>query len=72
MQSTQQVWYACEMNNFEHEEAAAAKALVDHAFSLVKGYVEHPGDIDAAMQALLVLALENVLHLEISVEKLRQ
>lgn len=60
------------MNNFEHLESEAAKALVDHAFSLVKGYVEHPGDIDAAMQALLVCALENVLHLEISVEKLRQ
>lgn len=60
------------MNNFEHEESEAAKALVDHAFSLVKGYVEHPGDIDAAMQALLVCALENVLHLEISIEKLHQ
>lgn len=60
------------MNNFEHLESEAAKALVDYAFSLVKGYVQHPGDIDAAMQALLVLALENVLHMEISVEKLRQ
>lgn len=56
--------------NTNQAEAEAANALVDYALTLVKSYIEHPGDIDAAMTAVFIVALEKVLNKEIYVEQL--
>jgi hypothetical protein len=56
--------------NIHQAEQEAADYLIDHAMSLVKGYVDHPGDIDAAMTAVLVIALEKLINKEIYIEQL--
>ena len=54
----------------EQAESEAADALIDYAFTLVKNYVEHPGDIDAAMTAVLATAIGKVMNREIHIEQL--
>lgn len=56
--------------NIEQSENEAADALVDYALSLVKYYVDHPDDLNAALVAVLVAALEKVLNKEIYIEDL--
>ena len=63
--------YALTMNTFEQSEKQAAERVVSFAFDQVKGYVEHPGDVDAALQAVLVSSLEVVMKREITIESLR-
>ena len=58
------------MNSIEHAEHEAALAIVDYTFQLVKHYIEHPGDVDAAMVAVLVAALEKVTNREIYIERM--
>ena len=58
------------MNQIETAQHEAASAVVDYSLQLVKHYVEHPGDVDAAMIALLVTALEHITNREIYIEKL--
>ena len=58
------------MNSIEHAEHEAALAIVDYTFQLVKHYIEHPGDVDAAMVAVLVAALEKVTNREIYIERI--
>lgn len=58
--------YACVMNT-EQSENEAADALIDYSFTMVKHYTDHPGDIDAAMVALLARALEKILNKEVSI-----
>jgi hypothetical protein len=56
--------------NPEQAENEAASALIDYAFSLVKGYVDHPGDIDAAMVAVLACSIEKIINREIHIDQL--
>lgn len=56
--------------NPEQAETEAANALIDYAFTLVKNYVDHPGDIDAAMVAILVAAMEKIINREIHIDQL--
>lgn len=58
------------MNSIEHAEHEATLAIVDYTFQLVKHYIEHPGDVDAAMVAVLVAALEKVTNREIYIERM--
>ena len=58
------------MNQNELAEHEAASALVDYAYRLVKHYVDHPEDIDAATIAVLVSALEKVTNREIYIERI--
>ena len=58
------------MNPIEHSENEAASAIVDYTFQLVKHYIEHPGDVDAAMIAVLVTALEKVTNRDIYIERM--
>lgn len=55
--------------NPEQSESEAASALIDYAFTLVKNYVEHPGDIDAAMLALLTCSIEKIINKEIHIDQ---
>jgi hypothetical protein len=55
--------------NPEQSESEAANALIDYAFSLVKNYVDHPGDIDAAMVAVLASSIEKIINKEIHIEQ---
>lgn len=54
----------------EQAESEAADLLIDYAFSLVKNYVEHPGDIDAAMVAVLAASIEKIINKEIHIDQL--
>lgn len=54
----------------EQSEQEAADAIVDYAFTLVKGYVDHPGDVDAAMVAVLATSIEKIINKEIVIERL--
>ena len=54
----------------EQSEQEAADAIVDYAFTLVKGYVDHPGDVDAAMIAVLATSIEKIINKEIVIERL--
>jgi hypothetical protein len=56
--------------NPEQAESEAADALIDYAFTLVKNYVEHPGDIDAAMVAALASSIEKIINREIHIDQL--
>lgn len=58
------------MNPIEHAEHEAASAICDYAFQLVKHYIEHPGDVDAAMIGVLVAALEKVTNRDIYIERM--
>jgi hypothetical protein len=54
----------------EQSEQEAADAIVDYAFTLVKRYVDHPGDVDAAMVAVLATSIEKIINKEIVIERL--
>ena len=54
----------------EQSEQEAADAIVDYAFTLVKGYIDHPGDVDAAMVAVLATSIEKIINKEIVIERL--
>ena len=56
--------------NIEQSENEAADAVVDYAMTLVKYYVDNPGDLNAALVALLVTALEKVMDKHIYIEDL--
>lgn len=56
--------------NIEQSENEAADAVIDYAMSLVKYYVDNPGDLNAAMVAVLVTALEKVMDKHIYIEDL--
>ena len=54
----------------EQAETQAADAIIDYAFTLVKAYVDHPGDVDAAMVAVLATSIEKIINKEIVIERL--
>ena len=56
--------------NIEQSENEAADAVIDYVMALVKYYVDNPGDLNAAMVAVLVTALEKVMDKHIYIEKL--
>ena len=56
--------------NIEQSENEAADAVIDYVMALVKYYVDNPGDINAAMVAVLVTALEKVMDKHIYIEDL--
>lgn len=56
--------------NIEQSENEAADAVIDYVMTLVKYYVDNPGDLNAAMVALLVTALEKVMDKHIYIEDL--
>lgn len=58
------------MNTIEQSEREAANAVLDYAIQLVKYYVDDPGDIDAAMIAVLVTAIELVADRKIHIERI--
>lgn len=58
------------MKHIEQAEQESARALVDYACQLVKHYVDDPGDIDAAMIAVLVTAIELVADRKIHIERI--
>lgn len=51
--------------DYDKAESQAADAVITYAFTLVKQYTDHPGDVDAAMTALLSVALEKLLNKEV-------
>lgn len=56
--------------NIEQSENEAADAVIDYVMTLVKHYVDNPGDLNAAMVAVLVTALEKVMDKHIYIEDL--
>ena len=56
--------------NIEQSENEAADAVIDYVMALVKYYVDNPGDLNAAMVAVLVTALEKVMDKNIYIEDL--
>lgn len=56
------------MNTHDQAEFEASEALLCYAISLAKQYTDHPGDIDAATQALLIVTLEQLLNRRIYIE----
>lgn len=60
----------CAMNTHDHNEYEASEALLDYALSLVKSYTDHPGDIDAATKALLIVTLEHLYNRRIYIEQI--
>lgn len=55
--------------NPEQSESEAADAIIDYAFTLVKAYCIHPGDVDAAMVAVLAASIEKIINNEIHIER---
>jgi len=53
------------MNEFDKAEAEAADAMTNYAYTLVKHYVDDPGDVEAAILALLTRAIERILNREV-------
>lgn len=58
------------MNTPDQAEFEASQALLDYATSLVIQYVDHPGDVQAATQALLVISLEQLFNRRIYIEQI--
>ena len=58
------------MNTHDKDEYKASEALLDYALSLVKRYTDHPGDIDAATKALLIVTLEQLYNRRIYIEQI--
>jgi len=58
------------MNTHDKDEYEASEALLDYALSLVKHYTDHPGDIDAATKALLIVTLEHLYNRRIYIEQI--
>lgn len=57
--------------DYEKLESDAADALNIYAFELVKKYTDHPGDVDAAMVALLIAALEKLSNKRVNINGYR-
>lgn len=60
----------CHMNTHDKDEYEASEALLDYAISLVTRYTDHPGDIDAATKALLIVTLEQLFNRRIYIEQI--
>ena len=58
------------MNTHDKDEYEASEALLDYAISLVNRYTDHPGDIDAATKALLIVTLEHLYNRRIYIEQI--
>ncbi len=58
------------MNQQDHDELEASAALLDYAISLVNRYTNHPGDVDAATKALLIVTLESLFNRRIYIEQI--
>lgn len=58
------------MNQQDHDELEASEALLDYAISLVNRYTNHPGDVDAATKALLIVTLESLFNRSIYIEQI--
>ena len=58
------------MNTHDKDEYEASEALLDYAISLAKQYTDHPGDIDAATKALLIVTLEHLFNRRIYIEQI--
>jgi hypothetical protein len=58
------------MNTHDQDEYKASEALLDYALSLVTRYTDHPGDIDAATKALLIVTLEHLYNRRIYIEQI--
>ena len=58
------------MNEYDKAEAEASDALLDYAISLVNRYTNHPGDVDAATKALLIVTLESLFNRRIYIEQI--
>ena len=57
------------MNTHDKDEYEASEALLDYALSLVTRYTDHPGDIDAATKALLIVTLEHLYNRRLYIEQ---
>jgi hypothetical protein len=60
------------MNQFDKAEAEAADALTDYGYQLVKHYVDHPGDVEAAILAVLTRAIERIINREVYINDFYQ
>ena len=58
------------MNTHDKDEYEASGALLDYALSLAKQYTDHPGDLDAATKALLIVTLEQLYNRRIYIEQI--
>ncbi len=58
------------MNNFEKAENESSDKLLAYAVAYAASYVGDPGDLDAAVVALLVCALEKASNREFSIERI--
>jgi hypothetical protein len=55
------------MTTPDQAEAEASDALTTYGYTLVKSYVDHPGDVEAALLALLTRAIERIINREVSI-----
>jgi len=55
------------MQTPEQSESEASDALVTYGYTLVKHYVECPGDVEAALLAVLTRAIERIIQREVSI-----
>jgi hypothetical protein len=60
------------MTTPDQAEANAADALTTYGYTLVKHYVDHPQDFEAAMLALLTRAIERIINREVSINDFYQ
>lgn len=60
----------CAMNTHDKDEYEASEALLDYAVSLVTRYTDHPGDVDAATKALLIVTLEHLFNRRIYIKQI--
>lgn len=60
------------MTTPDQAEAEAADALTTYGYTLVKHYVDHPEDVEAAMLALLTRAIERIINREVSINDFYQ
>ena len=58
------------MNQHDQDEYEASEALLDYAISLTTRYTDHPGDIDAATKALLIVTMEHLFNRRIYIEQI--
>ena len=55
------------MTTPDQAESEASDALVTYGYSLVKHYVDCPGDVEAALVAVLTRAIERIIQREVSI-----
>jgi hypothetical protein len=58
------------MNTHEISEGFASRELLENAATLVERYTTHPGDIEAATKALLIVTLEHIFNRRIDIEQI--